>query len=122
MEDKELDSLMRKKLLEMQRRLEAQRRREKGIDPEEALNRFLVGRAWEVLYAARQQFPQITKHIEKALVDAILAEKIRKKITGEELNGLFRSLGLRVKLKTQIRVLEHGELKSLEEKLREDTK
>ncbi len=128
MEDKELDQLMRKKLLEMQKRLKARERKkeekkeEEKADPEEVLSRFLVGRGCEVLYAARQQFPQITKQIEKALVDAIFTEKIKKKITGEELNWLFRSLGLRVKLKTRIQVLEHGELKSLEEKFKEETK
>ena len=55
------------------------------------------------------------------LVKLIIEGKIRNKISGEELYGLFRRLGIRVRLKTRIKILEHGELKSLEDKIREQT-
>ena len=45
--------------------------------------------------------------------------KIRETINGEELYSFFRQLGLRVNLKTHIQFIEHGELKSLEEKMKE---
>ncbi len=40
---------------------------------------------------------------------------------GEELFVLFRRLGMRVKMETHIRVLEDGKVKSIEEKIREET-
>jgi len=126
MSDLELELLRRKKLSKMKKHLEkkAESERDKGnqkIEPVNVLNRFLVGRAWEVLEAARLQYPQAAKEVERILVRLILDGKIRDKITGEELYALFHRFGFSVRLKTQIRVLEHGELKSLEEKMKERT-
>lgn len=119
--------LRRRKLLEIKKRLESKAKEEKKerervkINPEQVLNRFFTGRAWEVLRAARFQYPQAAREIERALVRLILSGRVRSKITGEELYGLFYRLGFRVHLETRIRVLEHGKLKSLEEKIREET-
>lgn len=109
----------------MRKRLLAQKSRaEKGVEEEkpdsrQVLDQVFTGRAWEVLNAARLQYPQATKRVEEALVQLILAGRIREKIGGEELYGFLRRLGLRVRLKTRIQVMEHGTLKSLEEKMRE---
>ena len=67
------------------------------------------------------QYPQATKHIERTLVKLILEKRIGSSITGEQLNGMLRRLGLKVRLQTKIRVLEHGKIKSLEQKIKEDT-
>jgi len=112
--------------LEMKKRLEKKVETEKNeekakIEPKDVLNRSLIGRAWEVLEAARLQYPEATKEVERALVKSILSGRIKDKITGEELYGLFYRLGIKVRLKTRISVLEHGELKSLEEKIKEST-
>ncbi|MEM2679931.1 MAG: double-stranded DNA-binding protein, partial [Candidatus Bathyarchaeia archaeon] len=48
--------------------------------------------------------------------------KIKKSISGEQLFLFFRRLGLNVKLKTEIRILEDGELRSLADKLRDKLK
>lgn len=126
MSDLEFERIRRKKLLEIKKRLEEKAKTEKGRDeqkpsPGDVLNRFLVGRAWEVLQAARLQHPRAASQVENALIKLIQTRKIRGKITGEELFGLFYRLGFRVRLKTRIRVLEHGKLKSLEEKIKERT-
>ena len=122
MAEGELESLRRRKLLEMRRRLLAQKPRAEGEKPDtqKVLDRFLVGRAWEVLEAARLQYPEAARRVEEALIQLISAGRIRERITGEELYGLFQSLGLRVRLKTRIQVLEHGTLRSLAEKMREE--
>jgi len=75
--------------------------------------------AWEVFEAAKLQYPQETKRIEDVLVQLISEGKIRKKISGGELYSFFHKLGLRIELKTRIRFMEHGKLKSLEEKMKE---
>lgn len=124
MADTELELLRRRKLAEMQKRVFAQKTKgEAGkgeaVDAKKVLDQIFTGRAWEVFKAAREQYPQVTERIEEALVRLVLEGKMREKISGEELLAFFRQLGLRVRLETHIRVMEHGKLKTLEEKMRE---
>lgn len=130
-EDQELESLKRRKLLEMQRRLlmekalEAEKKAEaeqqgKLRDPEEVLKNFFVGRGWEVWNAAKQQYPEVIREVGVALVSLIESNKLREKITGEQLYWLFRQLRLPVRLETKIRIFESGELKTIAEKLKEE--
>jgi len=131
MSDSELEALRHKKLLEMRRQFERKAEKPKletqetekvqAVDSKKVLDRFFVDRAWEVLGAAKAQYPQDASRIEKMLVKLISEGKIRGKITGEELYGLFRRLGLRVRLQTRIHIVEHGKVKSLEEKIKEET-
>jgi len=125
MSDVELEALRRRKLQELKRQLEkkpiAVAEKPQEVDPKEVLNRFFFNRAWEVLNAAKAQYPQVAAHVEKTLVKLIAEGKIRSHISGGELYGLFLRLGFRVRLQTHIRVLEHGKVKSLEEKMREET-
>ena len=123
MSDSELAAIRRKKLMEMIRLLKERKKekeKRKGKTSQKILDRFLVGRAWEVLNAARAQYPQAAKYVESLLLKLIVEGRIRDKISGEDLYWLFRRLGVRVRLKTSIRVLEHGKLKSLEEKIKEE--
>ncbi len=123
MADTELERLRRRKLLEMQKRLaqKTKEEAEKGetVDAKKLLDQIFTGRAWEVFNAAKAQYPQITEKIEEALVRLVLEGRMREKISGEELFAFFRQLGLRVRLETRIRVMEHGKLKTLEEKMKE---
>lgn len=124
MSDRELEALRQKKLMELKRLLqkrEKEKSEEKRVDPKEILDKFFIGRAWEVLNAAKAQYPQVARYVENMLVKLIMEGKIRNKISGEELYGLFRRLGIRVRLRTRIKILEHGKLKSLEDKIREQT-
>jgi len=124
MSDRELEAIRQKKLMKLKRLLQEREKgksEEKSEDPRKILNQFFVGRAWEVLNAAKAQYPEVGRYIENTLVKLIMEGKIKSKISGEELYGLFRRLGIRVRLKTRIRILEHGKLKSLEEKIREQT-
>lgn len=120
MTDTELDRLRKRKLLQMQKRF---LKKGKTIRKEEEtwtlLNQVFIDRAWEVFKAAKLQYPEEMKRIEDVLVQLISERKIREKISGEELYSFFHQLGLRVELKTHIRFMEHGKLKSLEEKMKE---
>jgi DNA-binding TFAR19-related protein (PDSD5 family) len=58
--------------------------------------------------------------VERILVDAVKAGKVNYKIDGEGLVGFFRQIGLNMRLNTQIRFSEHGELKTLEQKLKSE--
>jgi len=120
--DDELEKLKRRKLLELQRRLlkkPEQAEKREDPSPREVLSRYFVGRAWEVYNAARAQFPTVMPQIEKALVEAMRAGRIKGRIDGESLFYFLRQIGLPVRLRTTIRFKEHGELKTLEQKIRE---
>lgn len=121
MED-ELERLKQRKLMELQRRLLKKKELPVQSDEpshEEVLDRFFHGRAWEVYNAARAQFPKVMPQVEKVLVEAIEAGKINRRINGESLYHFLRQIGLPVRLQTTIRFKEHGELKTLEQKVRE---
>lgn len=125
-DDENLDLVKRRKLLEMQKRLLLkknveimQKEAEKPVDPQTILFRAFAGRGWEVWTAAEQQYPAITRRMMPELVALINSGKLTKKITGEQLYSLFRSLGLRIRLNTKIRISEKGKLKTIAEKLRE---
>jgi len=125
MSDLELEMIRYKKLLELKKRLERktedETKKTKEVNQHEVLDKFFVDRAWEVFNAAKAQYPEVADYVEKALVKLILEGKIREKITGEDLYGLFLSLGFKVRLQTRINILEHGRIKSLEEKIKEET-
>jgi programmed cell death protein 5 len=120
-EDSELEKLKRERLAEMQRRMTAKQQAEAAparLEPRQILERVFVGRAWEVYHAARAQYPGIADQIFQELAELVQSGKLRTKITGEQLFGLLRQIGLDVHLDTKIQVLEHGELRSIADKFR----
>jgi DNA-binding TFAR19-related protein (PDSD5 family) len=123
MVDTELGRLRQRKLLQMQKRFLTGKTEGKAISKEEEnwalLNQVFIDRAWEVFEAAKLQYPEEMKRIENVLVKLISEGKIREKISGEELYSFFHQLGFRIKLETRIQFIEHGKLKSLEEKMKE---
>jgi DNA-binding TFAR19-related protein (PDSD5 family) len=134
-DDSEIDLLKRRKLLEIRRRLlleraaamkeEEQEKQEKGEEnvkrgPKEVLKKRFVGRAWEVWSAAEAQYPTVTEKIAGAMASLIESGRLAGPITGEQLYSFFRRLGLRVRLKTKIRIYESGELKTIADKMREE--
>lgn len=106
----------------MQRKLNAKQQQSQGnsgkLEPEKILANVLVGRAWEVYYAARQQYPAIADQIFRELAELVRMGQLKGPITGEQLYGLLRQIGLDIRLETKIQVLEHGELKSIADKFR----
>ena len=128
MSDDELERLKRKKMQEMQRRMAVQqanqaaqtsaKEKPKGPTTDQILDGIFGDRAWEVWRAAREQFPKVIPQVEQALVDAVKQGKIGRKIDGGGLAMFLRQIGLPIRLNTQIRFAEHGELKTLEQKLK----
>jgi len=119
---KRLEELRRKMLLNQIKEKEPETEPEPTKEPtnEEMLGKYFGNRAWEVWNAAKYQYPQVMPKIEVMLVDAIKQGKIKDYIDGANLMGFFRQVGIPVRLDTKIRVSEHGELKTLEQKIKED--
>jgi len=122
LKQKRLEELRRKMLLNQLKEKEPETEPEPAKEPtnEEMLGKYFGNRAWEVWNAAKYQYPQVMPKIEVMLVDAIKQGKIRDYIDGANLMGFFRQVGIPVRLDTKIRVSEHGELKTLEQKIKED--
>ncbi len=129
--DDELERIKQRRLEEMRRQLllkqikeqqPAEPEPEKPKEPtnKEILDKYFGDRAWEVYNAATQQYPQVMPQVEKLLVDGIKQGKIRDVIDGAALMGFFRAIKLPVRLQTTIRISEKGELKTLEQKMKED--
>jgi len=119
MSDNELAAIRRNKLRELKRRLSAKQKKTEEIDADKILNGLFKGRAWEVFNAANHQFPNVMQEVKKALVKLSLSGRL-KAVTGEQLHLFLKTLGLRVRLDTKIRYAEHGKLKSLADKMKED--
>jgi programmed cell death protein 5 len=124
--DDELERLKRRRMLELQRRLnrsegkpEAESEKPKEPTPNEILGRFLVGRAWEVLGAARAQFPKVMPQVEEALVEAFKAGKIKETIDGGMLLQFLRQVGLSVRVQTSIMYKDHGELRTIGQRIKD---
>jgi DNA-binding TFAR19-related protein (PDSD5 family) len=120
MSNRELERIRRRRLNQLSKHLKAKKEEKKEkISKKDVLNRIFVGRAWEVFNATQAQYPQIARKLGDILVQLVSSGKI-KRVSGSELFSLLKGLGLRVKLKTTVRIMEHGKLKSLEEKMRDN--
>jgi len=129
--DDELERIKQRRLEKMKRMMllkqikdqqESEPEPEKPREPtnQEVLDAMFGNRAWEVYTAAAYQYPQVIGQVEKILVEGIKEGKIADIIDGAALMGFFRQVGLPVRLNTKIRISEKGELKTLEQKMKED--
>ncbi len=90
-----------------------------GIDSERNfLLRYLYDRGDEVLKLAEQQFPLQTKIIIRRLNELIRFGEISK-ISGGDLLAVYRSLGLNIRVDTQISISDHGKTISFSDKLKQ---
>lgn len=119
MSDRELAAIRQKKLREYQRKLSTRENKPEVINAEEVLNRIFKDRAWEVFNIASQQFPDAMNKIKDVLVKLGSSGRLTE-VTGEELFFFLKKLGLDVRLNTKITYASHGQLKSLEEKMKEE--
>ncbi len=128
-EDNELDLLKRRRMQELRRKsLEQQNKsREEETkkpieikDSETILRENFIDRADEVWEAAKNQYPQVSEQVGKAIIQATQSGKLKERITGEQLLWLFERIGIHVRLQTHIRIVESGKTKSIAQKLKED--
>ena len=108
------------KQLKEQKAAEPEPEKQKEPTNKDILDGCFGDRAWEVYNAATYQYPQVMPKIEQILVEGIKSGKIKDNIDGAALMGFFRSIGIPVRLQTKIRISEKGELKTLEQKMKED--
>jgi|SRR6185503_11500404 DNA-binding TFAR19-related protein (PDSD5 family) len=85
----------------------------------EIVLKYLYDRGDEVLRLAESQFPIQTEIIVKRIADLIKSREIDSLISGGELLTIFRSVGLRIRVDTNIRIEDHGKFISFGEKLKE---
>ncbi len=130
-EDKELELLKAKRLLEMQKNISEQQKQEElkvqkpspsnASSSREILIKQLGYRGLEVLQNAESQFPNETKLVVDKLAELIQSGEVTEMIDGGKLLTLFRSLGIRVRVETTIHIEEDGKLVSWSDKLKERT-
>jgi hypothetical protein len=89
-----------------------------GVSERDFLISYLYDRGNEVLDIAEQQFPFQTKIIIKRLNELIRYGEITK-ISGGDLLSVFRSLGLNIRINTNISISDHGKTISFSEKLKQ---
>ncbi len=89
------------------------------LNSHEVVQKILTGRGVEVLETARRYYPKEVGIIEENLARLIESGRLKGPVSGEELYSFLRRVGLSFGMDTKIRVKEHGELKTLEEKFRE---
>ena len=124
-DDSELQRLQAKRLAEMQKNISSREiveekpksTEEKIVNPREALIKQLGFRGLEVLTNAESQFPNETKMIIDKLYELIKTGEITEILDGGKLLGLFRSIGLSVKMDTKINIQQDGKFVSLTDKL-----
>ena len=68
---------------------------------------------------ARRYYPNEVSQIEDSLAGMIESGRLKGPISGEELYSFLRRIGLVFNMDVKIRVKEHGELKTLEQKFRD---
>ncbi len=88
----------------------------------EILSPYLYDRADEVLDLAYGQYPVQTEAIVTRIAGLILAGEITSRISGGELLMLFRSVGLKIRVNTTIKVEDNGKFVSFSEKLKNQQK
>lgn len=119
MSDDDLAFIRQKKLREFQRRMVAKESQPEKVNADSVLNKIFQDRAWEVFSAATYKYPEAMRKIKDILVKLASSGKLSA-VTGEELYVFLNKLGLEVRLNTKITFASHGELKSLEEKMKEE--
>lgn len=122
MSDDELKVLRQRKLRELQKQKQLATSRPKGakqVEADKVLSGVFKGRAWEIFRTASSQYPDFMYKLKDVFVKLALSGKIDE-VTGEQLYFFLRNLGLRVRLKTKIRYIDQGKLKSLSDKIKDD--
>jgi DNA-binding TFAR19-related protein (PDSD5 family) len=129
-EDRELDLLKAKRMLEMQKNISQKQKIEElknepkqpQISSRDLVVKQLGYRGVEVLQNAESQFPEESKVVIEKLADLIRGGEVSEIIDGGKLLTLFRSLDIRVRMQTTINVEQDGKLVSWSDKLKGDVK
>jgi len=129
-EDKELELLKAKRMLEMQKNISQRQRIDEKppqpptqkTSPRDLVLKQLGYRGDEVLQNAESQFPNETKVVIEKLAELIQGGEITEIIDGGKLLTLFRSVGIHVRIQTTINVEQDGKMVSWSDKLKGEAK
>lgn len=117
--ERQRDKEREKENLELQNKLNKQK--SEGNDAERNfLLRYMYDRGDEVLKLAEEQYPFQTRMIIKRLNELIRFGEISR-ISGGDMLSVYRSLGLKIRVNTNISISDHGETMSFSEKLKQST-
>jgi len=115
----QLASKEKKDKINLELQTKADKNKPEDIDSEKNfLLRYLYDRGDEVLKLAEQQYPLQTKIIIRRLNELIRFGEISK-ISGGDLLSVYRSLGLNIRVDTQISISDHGKTISFSDKLKQ---
>src|SRR6266571_9308701 len=122
----EIELLRKKKALELRKKMMLSQEKTTATQtvapkqsPREIVRRILEGRGVEVLETARRHYPREVGQVEDTLASMIESGRLKGPVSGEDLYSFLRRIGLMFSMDVKIRVKEHGELKTLEEKFRD---
>ena len=126
-EDPDIAIIKAKKMKELRDKaaaFEKAKKREQQPIPQkendrEIISTYLYDRGEEVLKLAESQYPYQTKAILARIIELIKTGEISQRISGGELLALFRSIGLKIRVNTSIKIEDHGKLVSLSDKLKQ---
>lgn len=128
-EDKELELLKAKRMLEMQKNISQRQRvdekpqpQAQKVSPRDIVLKQLGYRGEEVLQNAESQFPNETKVVIEKLAELIQGGEVTEVIDGGKLLTLFRSVGIHVRIQTTINVEQDGKMVSWSDKLKGEAK
>jgi Cdc6-like AAA superfamily ATPase len=117
-DDLELKLITARKLAELKRKAEIANAPKQQKTSKDLVLERLYDRGDEVLETAYQYFPRETQTVVDQLARIFKETGTNERISGGELYSLFRSLGLRISLKTSIKVEDKGKFVDLAEKLK----
>ncbi len=125
-DDPAIDIINARKLKELREKAAAMEKAKANLpnspprprSPREIISSYLYDRADEVLDLAYKQYPAQVETIVSRVAGLISSGEITSRISGGELLMLFRSLGLKIRLNTTIKVEDNGKFISFSEKLK----
>jgi DNA-binding TFAR19-related protein (PDSD5 family) len=112
---------LRRKLLQSQTKPATAPPPKPPESPRDIVRKILAGRGPEVMETARRYYPAEIERLESSIAALVTEGRLAGPISGEELYSFLRRLGLPFNMDVKIRIKEHGELKSIEEKLRKSS-
>jgi DNA-binding TFAR19-related protein (PDSD5 family) len=119
-DDSDIEIIKARKMMELRKKAAAQEKAKAVKTPKETVLSFLYDRGDEVLKAAYAQYPTQTEAIVNKIAELAAAGEIQQKISGGELLSLFRSIGMRIRLDTSIKIEDHGKMVSFSDKLKQN--
>ncbi|MGB9659850.1 MAG: double-stranded DNA-binding protein [Nitrososphaerales archaeon] len=119
-EDKELDLLKARRLLELKKKFTKKTKKTKEEESRDLVLSRLVDRGEEVLIIAERDYPKNTALIVNKLAELIKSGSLKGFISGGELLWLFRALGMDIRIETKIMIKEDGRLIPIKDKLKSE--